>query len=157
VKRMWSEDNFNAAQNAFQWTGMIFQNVVQEIGLDRARELCIKPFEHYCQGRAKQITTALENNELDLKSIAAQDEMFWLTGGYDTKVEATPTSLITTTNKCPLYDGFLAAGIDHSTIEALCRGKDDAGDAQYKQLLGSHAGLKMRRFRSGSADYCIEE
>jgi hypothetical protein len=39
VKRMWSEDNFNAAQNAFQWTGMIFQNVVQEIGLDRAREL----------------------------------------------------------------------------------------------------------------------
>jgi hypothetical protein len=77
-------------------------------------------------------------------------------GGYDAKVEATPTSIITTTKKRPLYEGLPTTGIDHNTIEAFCRGNDEAGDAQFKQLVDSYAGVKMRKVSFRPDDYCIK-
>jgi hypothetical protein len=156
-KRLWSEDSYNTAKFVFRWFGGFFNEVTNDIGLERTQEMMIKQFEQFIQDGATQIKTLRENNELDLNTLAAQTEALWLMGGFESKVEATPTSIITTTKKCPFYDGFIEAGVDHSTIEAYCRGKDNAGDAQYKQQLGSHAGLKMLRYRTGSDDYCIEE
>jgi hypothetical protein len=90
--------------------------------------------------------------------LATEAEALWRMMGFvDATVEATPTSLIYKTHKCPLYEGFLEAGVDHKTIAAHCQGKDNAGEIQAQRYLGSDAGLKLRKFRSGPDDYCIEE
>jgi hypothetical protein len=151
-------DVFVAAKMVNAGFGSFFRDVAQEIGRDRALEIMIKQFEQFWGERAKQIKTSWENDELDLNTLAAEAEAFWrMMGFFDGTVEATPTSLVYTTNKCPFYEGFLESGVDHSTIEAYCRGKDNAGDAQSKQYLSPDAGLKLRKFRSGPDDYCIEE
>jgi hypothetical protein len=153
-KIMWSKDVFNTARNIFMLFGSFFNEVSKEISHNRTLEIFIKS-DH--ERRITRINQLLEIDELDLNDFAKQIEMFWYNMGFDVKVEATQTSIITTTKKCPLYDGLLAAGVDHSTIEAFCRGKDEAGDALYKQLYRPYAGVKMHKFRSGPDDICIEE
>ena len=152
------EDAFNAAKFGHWAWGLFLREVIQEIGQDKALELMTKPFEKFVrEERATRIKTLMETKALDLNSFATQAETMWRIAGFNSKVEATPTSIITTTWKCPLYEGFLEAGIDHKTIEAYCRGKDNAGDAEYKRHLSPDAGLIMRKFRSESDDFCIEE
>lgn len=155
---MWREDMFNSVKATFMEYGAFFNEVTKEIGVDRAIEIMITQRGRFFRERARMIHQLVERNELDLKAFAAQAEMYWRTSwGFDSTIEATPTSLITTTKKCPFYEGFLAAGVPHHTIEAYCRGKDNAGDTEYKQHLGLHAGVKMFKYRTGPDDYCIEE
>jgi hypothetical protein len=151
---VWNEEVFNATKLVYMGWGLFFREVAQEIGTQRTLDLLITMDR---KSKAPQIQQLGESDEIDLKARAAGQTHLWEMLGFDTTIEATDTSLITTTPKCPFYEGFLEAGIDHNTIEAFCRGKDDAGDTQYKQLVGPHAGLKMRKFRSGPDDYCIEE
>jgi hypothetical protein len=152
---MWNEDAFKAAKWVYMQYGFALQEVASEMGLDQAMNLFL---QSDARGRrASQIQQLLKSKEIDLNAFAAQSQNGWYTVGFDAKTEATPTSTITTTTKCPLYEGFLKAGIDHNMIEAFCRLKDEIGDAQYKQSLGPYAGVKMHKFRSRPDDYCIEE
>jgi hypothetical protein len=155
---VWREDTFNAVTATFMEFGAFVNEVTKEIGVDRVLEIMITRRGRFFRERARTIQQLVERNELDLTAFATQAETYWRTNwGFDSTIEATASSLITTTTRCPFYEGFLAAGVPRSTIEAYCRGKDNAGDAQYKQHLGHHAGVKMRKFRTGSDDYCIEE
>jgi hypothetical protein len=154
-KRVWNEDAFNAAKWVYMQYGFALQEVATEMGLERAMNIFL---QSDARGRrVSRIQQLLGSKEIDLTTFAAQSQHGWNTVGFDAKTEATPTSTITTTKKCPLYEGFLEAGIDHDMIETFCRLKDDIGDAQYKQSLDPYAGIKMHKFRSGSDDYCIEE
>ena len=155
---MISEEAYVAARMAITGCGTFLRNIAHEIGLDKTLKIFLHQTEQFVrEQRVPRIKRLHESGQLDLNDLAAQFERYWRMGGYDAEVKATPTSTITTTKQCPLYDGFLAAGIDHNTIEVFCRGKDEAGDAIYKRHLGPYAGLKMRKFRSGPDDYCIEE
>lgn len=155
---MLSEEAFNAARIAMTSFGVFFHEIIKEIGVDRTLELSLKPFERFVlEERVPQVKSLLKRNALDLNALAKQFEQYWLMAGYDAKVEATPTSVITTTKRCPFYEAFLEAGHDHSFVEAYCRKKDEVADAIYQQHLGTHAGLKMRKFRTGPDDFCIEE
>jgi hypothetical protein len=155
---VWREDTFNAVKATFMEYGAFFTEVTKDIGVDRALEIMITRRGRFFRERASMIQQLVERNELDLNAFAAQAETYWRTNwGFDSTIESTPTSIITTTTKCPFYDGFLEAGVPHRMIEAYCRGKDNAGDTEYKQHLGPHAGVKMRKYRTGPNDNCIEE
>jgi hypothetical protein len=154
---MWSEEIFNVATAYCMALGAFFQEVAKTLGNDRALEMLIEQRRRFFKGRARTVQQLMERQEFDLKTFAGKAEKAWQHIGFESIIKPTSTSLISTTRKCPFYAGFLAAGVNHSTIEAYCRGKDKAGDAQYRQFVGPYAGLKMRKFRSGSDDYCIEE
>ena len=154
---MWGEDSFTVAKSYCMALGAFFHDIATNIGVDHALEMLIEQRRCFFRERAQTVQQLMERQAFDLNTFAAEAETQWQYFGFDSTIESTSISIITKTAKCPFYAGFLAAGVDHNIIEAFCRGKDKAGDTQYKQIVGPYAGLKMRKFRSGPDDYCIEE
>jgi hypothetical protein len=152
---MWNEDAFNAAKWVYMQYGFALQEVATEMGLERAMNIFLQSDNR--GRRVPRIQQLLESKDIDLNTLASQSETGWYMVGFDAKTEATSTSTITSTTKCPFYEGLVAAGIGHGIIEKFCRLKDEIGDAQFKQSLGPYTGIKMHKFRLGPDDYCTEE
>ena len=141
---MWSEEIFNVATAYCMAMGAFFHEVVKDLGTDQALAMLIEPRRRFFRERARRVQQFMKRQEFDLNAFAGEAEKMWQQRGFDSLIKPTSTSLISTTRNCPFYAGFLAAGVDHNTIEAFCRGKDEAGDAQYKQFVGPYAGLNAR-------------
>ena len=76
--------------------------------------------------------------------------------GYDSTISQTSNSVIATTHRCPEYEGYKEAGLDHETIKKLCLCSVGSIDASL-QKLGANGGISINKYRSDSDDYCIEE
>jgi hypothetical protein len=76
--------------------------------------------------------------------------------GYDAKISQTSNSVIATTHRCPEYEGYKEAGLDHETIKKLCLRSVGSIDASL-QKLGANGGMSINKYRSDSDGYCIEE
>ncbi len=76
--------------------------------------------------------------------------------GYDSKISLTSNSVIATTHRCPDYEGFKDAGLDHETARKLCLRSVGTIDASL-QKLGANGRVSINKYRSDSNDYCIEE
>ena len=154
---MRDEEIFTLVKTYCMALGAFFNEVVKEIGSIRAIELLIKQRRQFFREQAHTIQRLVKRDALDLNTLAIDVEKHWRLIGFDSTIEPTATSIVTRTTKCPFYTGFHAAEVDHKIIEGFCHGKDKAGDAQYKQFVGPYTGLKMRKFRAGLDDYCVEE
>ena len=126
---MWSEQLFNVATVYCMHFAKFFHDVAKDLGIDRALEMLVEQRRRFFRERARTVQQLMERQEFDLTTFAENVEKAWQHIGFDSLIKLTSTSLISTTRNCPFYAGFLVAGVDHSTIEAYCRGKDEAGDA----------------------------
>jgi len=57
--------------------------------------------------------------------------------------------------RCPLYEGFSAAGIDHATVDRLCNA---ASNRAFERLHAAFPELTARfKFREKADEVCVEE
>ena len=141
---------FTAAKNMASVYGMFFKAVAQEIGMERALTLQSKANEGY-------VTTYIELfKEPDLKKVAAKvTEMSNGLGMIgETKVEG--RKVVSKYTKCPIYDGFLEAGISNEQIKTYCQHTAEEEYDSFKKILHNVKG-SLTRFRSSPDDYCIED
>ena len=150
---MWSEDVFNGSKSIIQWWGYFFNEVSDEYGTEKAIELFLKSWEQLGTAFATSMKTS---KEINLNTIANQSVNSFITLGYERSAEVTPTTIIYTTDKCPLYAGFSEAGISHKTIKAICTGIGTLYNDRLKTLYHTKAGYNVK-FRSTADDICVEE
>jgi len=72
---------------------------------------------------------------------------------YEYKV--TPKTLSIVIAKCPLYEGFKAAGLDHETIGKMCKAMNEAMLSQAKNLYPKIEG--SAQFKGSAEGLCIEK
>ena len=155
---MTKEDVFNTAKNFVSMYGVFFNNVTEEIGLERALELDAKTNEMMGLQMGQMTKEQMGIKELDLKT-AATVAMSVVSGFGISKVDAEekPTSVLIKVHGCPVYEGRHAVGIDEETIEAMCRkGALRFMDTFFKQL-DPNASYQLKKFRSSPDDCCEEE
>ena len=147
---MWSEDVFDASKDGFSTYGKFFKVVAKEIGMDRALELHGIGYEDYGPVFDEMFKT------LSLEELSTNIGGMLTSMGMDSKISQTSDRVIATAHRCPEYDGFKEAGLDHETIKKLCLCSVGSINASL-QKLGGNGGLSINKYRSDSDDYCIEE
>jgi len=150
VKTLSSEEVFDASKNGFSTYGKVFKAGAKEIGMERALELHGSGYEDYGPVFDEMFKT------LSLEELSANVGGMLTSLGYDVKISQTSNSVIATTHRCPEYEGFKEAGLDHETIKKLCLRSVGSIDASL-QKLGANGGISINKYRSDSDDYCIEE
>jgi hypothetical protein len=147
---MSSEEVFEASKNGFSTYGKFFKAVAKEIGMERALELHGSGYEDYGPVLDPWFRT------LSLEELGANIGGMLTSLGYYFKISQTSDSVIVTNHRCPEYEGYKEAGLDHETIKKLCLRSVESIDASL-QKLGANGGISINKYRSDSDDYCIEE
>lgn len=150
MKTLSSEEVFDASKNGFSTYGKFFKVVAKEIGMERALELHGPGYEDYGPVFDEWFRT------LSLVELSANIGGMLTSLGYDSTISQTSNSVIATTHRCPEYEGYKEAGLDHETIKKLCLCSVGSIDASL-QKLGANGGISINKYRSDSDEYCIEE
>ena len=64
------------------------------------------------------------------------DQAYLPLGLINIETKATPTSLVMTNGKCPIYEGFKMAGHDDETIGKICKTREDNINAKIAEAFG---------------------
>jgi hypothetical protein len=147
---MSSEEVFDAYKNGFSTYGNFFKAVAKEIGMERALELHGIGYEEYGPILDEWFRT------LSLEELGANIGEMYSSIGLNPKISQTSDSVIATNHRCPEYEGYKEAGLDHETISKICLCSVGSANASL-QKLGGNGGISINKYRSDSDDFCIEE
>ena len=151
------EDVFNGATSGFSVAGAFFGIVAQEIGMERALALYAKACETLGVGMGQMMKEQMGIKELDAKSAIKVAEAIGNNFGVALEAEETPTSVLLTFGRCPVYAANQAVGIDDETKATMCNnGPLKFMDALFKQI-DPNVGIRRKKFRASLDDFCVKE
>jgi hypothetical protein len=75
--------------------------------------------------------------------------------GMTPEIENNANSFALSWRRCPMYEGLRMAGLDHATIEAMCKCSTEAGYAAHKKVFPQLSGAL--KFRVAPDQPCVEE
>jgi hypothetical protein len=75
--------------------------------------------------------------------------------GMNIEIDEAPSSVRLGVRRCPLYEGLRMAGLEHDTVEAMCKRGVDLGYARLNQAFPRLSGALY--FRPTPDQPCVEE
>jgi hypothetical protein len=155
VKRLTREDVYNAWVSSMSMCGSLFKSIVKELGMAKALEMLAKQGEPFGDELGKVLKTQLGGKKLDVKALNKAMMPMMSSSGVDAEVEENPKSLVLKISKCPQYDGFKMAGLDHETIGKMCSAM---AKGEYASIMRHYPELEGRvKFRETPNGVCQEE
>jgi len=152
------ESSFDAAASVASMYGAFFRAVAQEIGMKRALELHAKLGEPFGVQIGEELKQKFGNNRPDTESIKGIFQPMFARFGAYTRItydyKVTPRTLSIVIAKCPLYEGFRVAGLDHETIGKMCNAMMDAEQNKAKNLYPKIQG--SAHFKDSPQGSCVE-
>ena len=149
------ESAFQAAKAAFSMYGGFFKDVAAEVGMEKAVSLHAKQGEVTGAMLAGMTKQRLADKEFDMKTFASVLSNAYQVFGFTFEIGESAASLRLSCTRCPVYEGFKSAGLDHATAELLCSRMATAEINEEKKLCPIlSASLK---FRATPDEACVEE
>ena len=153
-----SEDTFNGARTGLMYKHAYMNAVAQDLGWDRAIDLYSNMAEGMGTVQGKMIKEQVGIGEIDAKTAHKLLEGVLDSLGMCSQViEASPQRVVSKPGKCPIYESARMMGIDHETIERICRAGAIRSMAAMTRQLNPDLSYELRAFRSGPDDSCVEE
>jgi hypothetical protein len=146
---------FAATKGAFSLFGSYLKDVAQEIGMERALALYANQGQTFGSMLTGMIQEKLGDKELDTATIAAVLSDAADGFGMTAKIEQSQTTVIMENLRCPIYEGFKEAGLDHETIASACNRMAAVEQAEVKKVYPQLSGCV--KFKSAPDQPCIEE
>lgn len=146
---------YNAVRDSFTILGTFFAQVATEVGKERAIEM----YGKFGGAIGEMIGNMIKDHRGDrkpAKRVGARLRELYEKHGIDARLEIGQTVIKAHSNVCPIYDGLMAAGIDHETIEAMCRSALACQAASLGRVVPD-AGVSLTKFRAKPDDFCTEE
>jgi hypothetical protein len=146
------EEIFNATMSSMSMYGGLFKAIADDIGLDKAIEYHGESFGMMIGETLKQQLGDKAPTTEALKSVLQPEvEGF----GFDAEFDVSPTELSIKVPRCPIYEGFKMAGLDHETIGKTCSAWYSAEYAQLKKYYPKIEG--NLKYRDSSEGYCLDK
>jgi hypothetical protein len=153
------EDKLKAATNVFTLHYAYINGVAREIGIDKAEAIDTDTCRMMGSARGKIIKEKanLDQFTTEAAAQAARKSIEEDFGIISKPVEESPNRVVVKCERCPVYDGASAVGMDPDWIEAQCR-KAPIGymDALVKEL-NPKLSYRLRKHRTSAEGTCEEE
>jgi hypothetical protein len=135
----------------------LLKTVSDEIGMDRAVILHTKACETMGATQGKMLKEQAGTEEIDAKAAWSLAKRVPESIGVSMEVvEESPQEVVVKLGKCPVYSAAKMLGMDHESIESMCRsGAVRIMDTMTKQL-NPNLSHQLRKFRSSEDDFCEE-
>lgn len=146
---------FNTASILFGSYASFFKDVSQEFGLDKAAALHANQGKQTGAALAGMLKNELGSKKLNLAAFESVYAKFVEQLGITPDFKKRRSTLSLTVDRCPIYEGFRSAGLDHKTIELLCNKVSALENAELKNAYPTLSGCL--KFRSTPDEPCVEE
>ena len=153
------EEKFDGVKNTFSLFMAFFNEVAQEIGMEKAVALDAKVGRATNADIGKMMREQAGAQEIDAKTAymmtsKAVEEGFAISSEV---IEESPQKVVFNIGKCPIHEACQMAGMDSESIEALCRATSiESMDAMVKEL-NPNLSYRLAKFRSAEDGCCKEE
>jgi hypothetical protein len=140
---------------AMSMYGALFNSVAKEVGIEKALKMHAAVGEPFGDQIGKALEEQLAGKKVNIRTLNKVLKPMMIGMGYDPEVKKGPKSLTIQVAKCPMYEGFKMAGLDHKTIEKMCSAMSQA---EYDAISKHFPKLEGRvKFRGSSKETCVEE
>ena len=146
---------FNAAKESFSFYGGFFKDVAQEVGLEKALALHANQGKPFGAALAGMLKEELGRKKLN---VAAFESVYMKAAegfGLSPEFEKGRSTLKVKSLRCPIYEGWVNAGLDHKTIEMMCSRQGANEYEEIKKAFPQFSGCL--KFRSAPDEPCVEE
>ena len=117
---MAKDDVFNATMSSMSMYGGLFKAIADDVGLDKAIEYHGKQGELFGMMISETLKQQLGDKAPTTEALKSvlQPEVEGF--GFDAEFDVSPTEVSIKVPRCPIYEGFKMAGLDHETIGKMC-------------------------------------
>ena len=147
-----SDEMYNAMKIAYTMFGTYIKDTADKIGWDKAIEIRRLAGERNGKQQVKFYQT--HDPETRLAEYGKNTVDYQNPIGWDIEYEATESELVFNIKVCPLFDGFLEAGIPVERINELCKVTHFAMDEELKKVFPDAEFTSVPK--PSKEDYCIE-
>jgi len=152
---MASEVTFNAVKSSMSMLAGFFAEVSKEVGEEKAVELYARKGTEFGDLLGNIIKSRM--NQPDAAGLIQQElKTLYERFGFTTEFEKKDGKLIANSYRCPMYDGFIEAGLKPQTIHKMCIAFTDREKARLQEIVPS-SNYAMTEFRTSSDGCCREE
>jgi len=152
-----SEESYSIAVKVYALYGAFFNEVVKELGKQKALALHQRTYELMGVETGKKLRKQMGDIEYDLRTLAEILRKSNVSLGIDSEMVERPGSLLLSNARCPMYDGYRIGGLDDDTAKALCQVGAPAKLGSTLRELNPKVSYRLIRYRDGPADRCEEE
>jgi hypothetical protein len=152
---MAKEDAYHAWVDSMSMYGALFNSIAKEVGMEKALKMHAANGVPFGDQMGKTLEELLAGKKVGVRALNKVLKPMMSGMGFEPEVKKGPKSLTIRIAKCPMYEGFKMAGLDHNTIEKMCSAMSQAEyDAINKHFPKLHGKVK---FKESSKDVCVEE
>jgi hypothetical protein len=151
------EDKLSGATTAMTFLYAYINTIAEEDGMERAIALQAKMCENMGVMQGQMMKEQAGVDEIDLKTAWSMANTIPDGLGISTEIiEDTPEGIVAKFGPCPIYTAAQMLGMDHSTIEELCKKGSATFMGTMTQQLNPNLKHELRKFRSSADDFCEE-
>ncbi len=152
---MAKEDVFNATMSSMSMYGGLFKAIADDVGLDKAIEYHGKHGETFGMMIGETLKQQLGDKAPTTEALKSVLQPMMEGFGFDAEFDVSPTEVSIKVQRCPIYEGFKMAGLDHETIGKMCSAWYTAEYAQLKKYYPKIEGCV--KYRDSSEGYCLDK
>ena len=152
---MSKKDTFNATKQAMTLYAGMFQDVAQEVGLEKALKLHAKQGTAMGAGVAEILKAELGRKKLNLAALESMTTKAAGSFGITPRFEKKKGVLKAFHGRCPVYEACLSVGLDPQVIERMCQQMAALEYDEIKKSFPQFSGCV--KVRSMADEPCIEE
>ena len=150
-----SDSAFEAAKSAYMGSGWLLQEVAKEVGWEKTIAIYAVAGGKFAALLGGMVRTKCGEQKVDAACISAVLVEAYKNVGIDFEVQARNGGVTVQVERCPIYEGLAASGIDHATIQKLCQGMTGGRFERLHELVPE---LKRKiKFRESASSACLEE
>jgi hypothetical protein len=131
------------------------QEVAKELGWDKVGATQERVGSKVAEGLAGAVLGSCTGNAVEPGALAAVLDAAVGSLAIECEHQAEHGKVTGTYRRCPIYDGWAAAGLDHTTIQKLCEAWGSGERRRWRQMVPGVA--RQGKFRETSQDVCLEE
>ncbi len=146
---------FDATKQMSSFYGGFFKAVVQELGLEKTAEINGNQGKPFGAAVGQMLKVELGNKKLTYAAFESMYSRVRESLGFTDEIEKGRTGLKVTTHRCPMYEGYASAGLDHKTIEMMCSRVAANEYEEIRKVFPQFSGCV--KFRSAPDEPCVEE
>jgi len=135
--------------------GGLFKAIADDVGLDKAIEYHGKHGETFGMMIGETLKQQLGDKAPTTEALKSVLQPMMEGFGFDAEFDVSPTEVSIKVPRCPIYEGFKMAGLDHETIGKTCSAWYSAEYAQLKKYYPKIEG--SLKYRDSSEGYCLDK
>lgn len=115
------EASYEAAAKVYALYGALFNEIVKELGEDKALNLHKNAHDYIGLKTGKQIRNQMGDIDYDLETLTKVLQKGNQSIGIDCQIVKSTDTILLRNLRCPMYDGYRMGGLDDRLAEMLCQ------------------------------------